>query len=198
MGSGTVLNSGAAMRVCVRKQQFMVCRPGLPREAACSSRDELPRNVVVRGGPEEASDHFDSTNFFLDELIEAKSTMRKLAEPGDATDFSSPWQDEGTSQLKEDEETDGNGDVCQDSESSGLRKLPIESNGPPMVVLRAYLKADTSQQQEKEKLRHLPLPMPHKARPVGLPRPSLRRRLGIAYSRKKVPAGQESDSSADS
>ncbi|CAM6127761.1 unnamed protein product [Calypogeia fissa] len=148
------------------------------------SRQESRRPVVVRS-LEETSSNFDSTNFFLGELTEAKSTVEKLAEPA------YPWQEEGISLLKEDEESEKPPETYPKSKS---KKLPSESNGPPMTLLQPYLKADTSKEEGKQKLRRLPLPMPHKVRPAGLPRPSLRRRFGIAFSRKSVLAGQKTDS----
>ncbi|CAM6097419.1 unnamed protein product [Calypogeia fissa] len=154
----------------------------------CSfSRQENRRPVVVRS-LEETSSNFDSTNFFLGELVEAKSTVEKLAEPAH------PWQEEGTSPLKEDEESEKPPETYPKSKSKRLEKLPAESNGPPMTILQPYLKAESSKEEGKQKLRQLPLPMPHKVRPAGLPRPSLRRRFGIAFSRKSVLAGQKTDS----
>ncbi|KAG6555614.1 hypothetical protein Mapa_002849 [Marchantia paleacea] len=68
--------------------------------------------------------------------------------------------------------------------SSGeeLGKLPIESNGPPLLILHPYI-SDEKPVDERF-LRPLPLPSPHKLRPLRLPKPSVRRKVGTAVSKR--------------
>ncbi|PTQ28357.1 hypothetical protein MARPO_0166s0014 [Marchantia polymorpha] len=61
-----------------------------------------------------------------------------------------------------------------------IGKLPIESNGPPLLILHPYI-SDEKPVDERF-LRPLPLPSPHKLRPLRLPKPSLRRKVRIAVS----------------
>lgn len=141
-----------------------------------------------------------ATRFFFDELREANSALEALAE---AVNNSAepihprPTEEKATFLLSEGAEGlqlpekdaelnnpkpgNSNRRVQKSLAKSDAGKLPIESNGPPMVMLQPYLASNGSQEQLKEKLPQLPYSEPHKLRPAGLPRPSLRRRLGLGF-----------------
>ncbi|KAL3700895.1 hypothetical protein R1sor_018917 [Riccia sorocarpa] len=79
---------------------------------------------------------------------------------------------------REDEEAEEEGaEVWEEFHKSGNRakRLPIESNGPPPLILHPYISEEKP--VNVASLRPLPLPSPHKIRPPRLPRPSIRRKL---------------------
>ncbi|KAL2621788.1 hypothetical protein R1flu_001993 [Riccia fluitans] len=85
------------------------------------------------------------------------------------------WEEEEISNISEYDEFE----VSEEFHKSGKgsQKLPIESNGPPPLILRRFISEEKP--VSPNSLRPLPLPSPNKIRPPRLPRPSIRRKLCV-------------------